>query len=85
MAVWENGSEQQLEQGKDAFCHPPFQHFLVWIMSDAIEVHDRKVSIGGRNTTNLRNLRNADDIDVLAEEEQEQETLVESLDKSCTR
>ena len=82
MVVWENRSEQQLEQGKDAFCHPTFQYFLVWIMSDAIEVHDRKVSIGDRNTTNLRN---SDDIDVLAEEEPEQETLVESLDKSCTR
>ena len=30
-------------------------------------------------------LRFADDIDALAEEEQELETLVESLDKTCTR
>ena len=36
-------------------------------MSDALEKHDGKVSIGGRNITNLRF---ADDIDALAEEEQ---------------
>ena len=48
-------------------------------MSDALEEHDGKVSIRGRNTTNLRY---ADDID---EEEQELEALVESLDKICTR
>ena len=41
-----------------------------------------KVSIGGRNTTNLRF---ADDIDALAEEDQELEALVENLDKTCTR
>ena len=49
-------------------------------MSDALEEHDGKVSIGGRNITNLRF---ADDIDALAEEEQELEALVESLDKSA--
>ena len=59
----------------------PLQQFLEWIMSDALEEHDRKVSIGGRNITNLR----FDDIDALAEEEQELEALVESLDKTCTR
>ena len=51
-------------------------------MSDALEEHDGKVSIGGRNITNVRF---ADDIDALAEEEQELEALVESLDKTCTR
>ena len=51
-------------------------------MSDALEEHDEKVSIGGRNITNLLF---ADDIDALAEEEQELEALVESLDKTCTR
>ena len=51
-------------------------------MSDALEEHDGKVSIVGRNTTNLRF---ADGIDALAEEEQELEALVESLDKTCTR
>ena len=47
-------------------------------MSDALEEHDGKVSIRGRNITNLRF---ADDIDALAEEEQELEALVESLNK----
>ena len=47
-----------------------------------LEGHDGKVSIGGRNITNLRF---ADDIDALAEKEQELEALVESLDKTCTR
>ena len=47
-----------------------------------MEEHDMKVSIGGRNITNLRF---ADDIDALAEEEQELEALVDSLDKICTR
>ena len=60
----------------------PLQHFLERIMSDALEEHDGKVSIGGRN---IANLRFADDIDALAEEEQEVEALVESLDKTCTR
>ena len=54
-----------------------FNIFFEWIMSDALE-HDGKVSIGG-------NLRFADDTDALAEEEQELEALVESLDKTCTR
>ena len=58
------------------------QHFFERIMSDALEEHDGKVSIGARNTTNLRF---AKDIDALAEEEQELKTLVESLDKTCTR
>ena len=56
--------------------------FLERIMSDALEEHDGKVSIGGKNITNLRF---AVDIDALAEEEQELEALVESLDKTCTR
>ena len=51
-------------------------------MSDALEEHDWKVSIGGRNITNLQF---AVDIDALAEAEQELEALVESLDKICTR
>ena len=40
----------------------PLQHFFERIMSDSLEEHDGKVSIGGRNITNLRF---ADDIDVL--------------------
>ena len=51
-------------------------------MSDTLEEHDGKISIGGRNIVNLRF---ADDIDSLAEEEQELEALVESLDKTCAR
>ena len=30
------------------------QHFLERIMSDALEEHDGKVSVGGRTITNLR-------------------------------
>ena len=59
-----------------------FNIFLERIMSDALEEHDRKNSIAGRNITNLRF---ADDIDDVAEEEQELEALVESRDKTCTR
>ena len=51
-------------------------------MSDALIEHDEKVSRGGRNITNRRF---GDDIDALAEGEQEVEALVESLDKTCTR
>ena len=56
--------------------------FFKPIMSDALEEHCRRVSIGRRYITNLEL---ADDIDALAEEEQELEALVESLDKTCTR
>ena len=56
--------------------------FFKRIMSDAPEELGRRVSIGRRNITNLEL---ADDIDALAEEEQELEALVESLDKTCTR
>ena len=51
-------------------------------MPDALEEHDGEISIGGRNITNLL-FANA--IDALAEEEQELEALVESLDKIYTR
>ena len=51
-----------------------FNIFLESIKSDALE-HDRKVRIDGRNITNLRF---ADDIGALAEEELELEALVES-------
>ena len=51
-------------------------------MSGALEKHHEKVSTGGRN---IINLRFADDTDALAEEEQELEALVESLDKTCRR
>ena len=56
-----------------------FNIFLEQIISDALEEHDGKVSIGGRN---IAKLRFADDMNALAEEEQELEDLVESLDKT---
>ena len=59
-----------------------FNIILERIMSDALEEHDGKVGIGGRNITNLRF---ADDINAIAMEELEFEALVESLDKTCTR
>ena len=59
-----------------------FNIFLERIMFDALEEHDGKVSIGGRN---IANPRFADRIDALAEEEKELEALVESLGKTCTR
>ena len=52
-----------------------FKIFLERIMSDALEEHERTVSIGGRNITNQQL---ADEIDALAEEEQELEALAES-------
>ena len=51
-------------------------------MPDVLEEHDGKVTIDGRNITNLRL---AEDKDTLAEEEQELETLVKSLVKTYTR
>ena len=62
--------------GVSSLTHP-FQHFLERIMSDALEEHDGKASIGGRS---INNLRFADDTDALAEEGQGLEALVESLD-----
>ena len=45
-------------------------------MSDALEEHDRKISISSRN---IINLQFAEDTDAVAEEKQEQEILAESL------
>ena len=56
-----------------------FSIFLERIMTDALENYDGTVSIGGRTITNLRF---ADDIDVLAGEEEELANLVERLDKA---
>ncbi|WP_419629653.1 reverse transcriptase domain-containing protein, partial [Thiolapillus sp.] len=50
-------------------------------MTDALEDHEGTVSIGGRTITNLRF---ADDIDGLAEEEEELANLVEHRDKAST-
>ena len=46
------------------------------IISDALEEHEGKVSVGKRNITNLRF---ASDIDAVAEEEPEQEAQVSKL------
>ena len=51
-------------------------------MSDVLEEHDGKVSIGGRNITNLRF---ADDTDALLEEEQQLEALIKNLNRTCTK
>ena len=64
-----------------SFNHP-LQHFLERIMPDALEEHDGQVGIGGKIITNLRF---TDDIDALAEEDQELEALVDSFNKTCTR
>ena len=47
--------------------------FLERIMTDALEEHDGKASIGGRNITNLRFV---DAVDALPEETQGLETLL---------
>ena len=50
-------------------------------MSDPLEDHEGTVSIGSRTITNLRF---ADDIDGLAESEEELANLVKRLDKTST-
>ena len=50
-------------------------------MTDALGDHENTVNIGGRT---IINLRFADDIDGLAEEEEELAKLVERLDKAPT-
>ena len=84
-AVQMNGSTGEwfrttvgVRQGCLFFSPTLFNIFLERMMSDALEEHDGKVSIGDRNITNLRF---ADDIDALAEEEQELEALVGSPHK----
>ena len=50
-------------------------------MSKALQEYDGKVSISGKTITYLWF---ADDIDALAEKEQELQVLIESRDKTCT-
>ena len=57
-----------------------FNVFLDRFFSVALEEHDGKVSIGGRIITNLRFVDG-----IGAEEEQELEARLESLDKTCIR
>ena len=54
-----------------------FDNPLKRVIFDALEEHGRNVSISGRNVTN------DDNIDALAVEEDELETLVERFDKTC--
>ena len=60
----------------------PLQHFSRTDLSNALEEHDGQVSLDSRIFTNLRF---ADYINALGEEEQELEALVVSLGKTCTR
>ena len=57
-------------QARMSFSPTLFNIFLERLMSDAVEEHDRKVSIGGRTNTNMRF---ADDNDAFAAEERELE------------
>jgi len=59
-----------------------FNIYLERIMSDALEDHEGSVSVGGRTITNLRI---ADDIDGLAGDEEEMESLVNRLNQASLR
>ena len=68
---------------KGCFLSPILFNILTeQIMSAALEEHDRKVSISSRNIIILQFV---DDTDAVAEKEQEHETQVGSLNKTCTR
>ena len=60
LVPWENGSEQ----GKERMCSVthPLQQYTEWIMSDALEEHDGKVSICSINNIILQF---AEDIEML--------------------
>ena len=58
-----------------------FNIFFQRIMADGLEDHEGTVSIGGRTITNLRF---ADNIDGLAEQEQELVKLVYHLEEAST-
>ena len=65
------------------FSHPSLSTvFVERIMSDALEEHGGKDSIGCRN---FANLRFADDTDALAEKDKKLEALLESLDNNRTK
>ena len=59
-----------------------FNIFLERIMTDALENHEGSVSVGGRTITDLRF---ADDIDALAEKEDELVKLINQLDTTSTK
>ena len=60
----------------------PFKIFLERIKSDALEDHKGSVSIAGRILVNFRLI---DNIDLNAEEEDEADGMVTSMDTTCTR
>ena len=62
----------------------PLQHFFSkgFLMPDALDKHDEKISIGNSTITDLRF---ADDINAFAGEGQTLEALAESLDRICSR
>ena len=62
--------------------HTLFSIFLERIITDALEEPDGRVSIGCRNISDLQFVN---DINAVAEEEQELEALIESLYKTSTR
>ena len=82
-AAQENGSEQQLESGKDVFFHPPLSTFfskglclMFWKnMTERLTKAEEPIPICGFPMTLM----------LLLKEEQELQPLVESLDKACTR
>ena len=59
-----------------------FNLFLEMIMTEALELHEGSVSVGGRSITNLRF---ADDIDGLAGSEQELFNLTNAINSASTR
>ena len=59
-----------------------FYLFLDMIMTEALELHEGSVSVGGRNITNLRF---ADDIDGLVGSEQELFNLTNAINSASSR
>ena len=60
-----------------------FNIFLERILSDAVEDHEGKVSMGSR-TSCITSMQFTNDIDALTEEEHELEALLESLNKHAS-
>ena len=60
----------------------PLQYFLERTMAERLW---KNMMESWHRRQKITNLRFADDIDALAQEEQELEALVKSLDKTCTR
>ena len=83
MAALANDSEKKVGVRQGCLLSPAlFNILLEWIKSYALEEHNGKVSVGGRYLIWLLFVNGTD---VLAEEKQELEALVESLDNTRTR